>query len=60
VTVLFVTYDIDEPVYLGQRMPVLSSSPTVVLDDVVVIDLPDDRDQLRTGRPTVRRAGRRV
>jgi ABC-type molybdate transport system ATPase subunit len=51
VTVLFVTHDIDEPVDLGQRMPVLSSSPTVVRDDVVVIDLPDDLDQQRTSRP---------
>ena len=30
VTVLFVTHDIDESVYLGQRVIVLSNSPTVV------------------------------
>src|SRR6185437_10316686 len=47
VTILFVTHDIDEAVYLGQRVLVLSSSPTVVLDDVA-IDLPDERDQLTT------------
>jgi NitT/TauT family transport system ATP-binding protein len=47
VTVLFVTHDIDESVYLGQRVIVLSSSPTVVQDDVT-IDLPDERDQLTT------------
>ncbi|GAA4683297.1 ABC transporter ATP-binding protein [Nocardioides nanhaiensis] len=47
VTVLFVTHDIDESVYLGQRVVILSSSPTVVLEDVV-IDLPDERDQLTT------------
>jgi NitT/TauT family transport system ATP-binding protein len=47
VTILFVTHDIDEAVYLGQRVLVLSSSPTVVMDDVA-IDLPDDRDQLTT------------
>ena len=47
VTVLFVTHDIDESVYLGQRVIVLSSSPTVVMADVP-IDLPDDRDQLTT------------
>ncbi len=29
-TMLFVTHDIDEAVYLGQRVVVLSSSPTVV------------------------------
>lgn len=47
VTVLFVTHDIDESVYLGERVIVLSSSPTVVQEDVV-IDLPDERDQLGT------------
>ena len=47
VTVLFVTHDIDESVYLGQRVIVLSSSPTVVMEDVV-IDLPAERDQLGT------------
>ncbi|MGH3386767.1 MAG: ABC transporter ATP-binding protein [Nocardioidaceae bacterium] len=47
VTVLFVTHDIDEAVYLGQRVIVLSMSPTVVLADVAV-DLPDQRDQLHT------------
>ncbi|MCK2217291.1 ABC transporter ATP-binding protein [Actinomadura sp. ATCC 31491] len=47
VTVLFVTHDIDEAVYLGQRVIVLSNSPTVVLEDVP-IDLPADRDQLTT------------
>ncbi|MGW4466441.1 ABC transporter ATP-binding protein [Micromonospora sp. NPDC004704] len=47
VTILFVTHDIDEAVYLGQRVLVLSSSPTVVLDDVA-IDLPAERDQLGT------------
>ena len=29
VTVLFVTHDIDESIYLGQRVIILSSSPTV-------------------------------
>jgi NitT/TauT family transport system ATP-binding protein len=47
VTILFVTHDIDESVYLGQRVLVLSNRPTVVLEDVRV-DLPDERDQLRT------------
>jgi NitT/TauT family transport system ATP-binding protein len=47
ITVLFVTHDIDESVYLGQRVLVLSNRPTVVLEDVHV-DLPDERDQLRT------------
>jgi NitT/TauT family transport system ATP-binding protein len=47
VTVLFVTHDIDESVYLGERVLVLSNRPTVVLEDVR-IDLPDERDQLAT------------
>ncbi|GII96533.1 ABC transporter ATP-binding protein [Sinosporangium siamense] len=47
VTVLFVTHDIDEAVYLGERVLVLSNSPTVVLEDVR-IDLPGERDQLGT------------
>jgi NitT/TauT family transport system ATP-binding protein len=47
VTTLFVTHDIDEAVYLGQRVLILSSSPTVVREDLT-IDLPDERDQLNT------------
>ncbi|MFE7227447.1 ABC transporter ATP-binding protein [Nocardioides sp. NPDC057577] len=47
VTVLFVTHDIDEAVYLGERVLVLSNRPTVILEDVA-IDLPDERDQLTT------------
>ena len=47
VTIVFVTHDIDEAVYLGQRVLILSSSPTVVQEDLAV-DLPDERDQLIT------------
>jgi NitT/TauT family transport system ATP-binding protein len=47
VTVLFVTHDIDESVYLGERVIMLSSSPTVIQEDIV-IDLPAERDQLNT------------
>jgi NitT/TauT family transport system ATP-binding protein len=46
-TILFVTHDIDEAVYMGQRVVILSSSPTRVLEDLV-IDLPAERDQLAT------------
>ncbi|MCC9175613.1 ABC transporter ATP-binding protein [Arthrobacter sp. zg-Y179] len=46
-TILFVTHDIDESVYLGERVIILSSSPTVVQDDIR-IDLPEERDQLET------------
>ena len=47
VTVLFVTHDIDESIYLAQRVLVLSHRPTVILEEVP-IDLPDERDQLTT------------
>lgn len=47
VTVLFVTHDIDEAVYLGQRVLVLSNRPTVIMEDVH-IDLPAERNQIET------------
>jgi NitT/TauT family transport system ATP-binding protein len=47
VTLLFVTHDIDESVYLGQRVIMLSHAPTTVADELA-IDLPDTRDQLTT------------
>jgi NitT/TauT family transport system ATP-binding protein len=47
VTVVFVTHDIDESVYLGDRVVVLTPSPTKVLETLDV-DLPDERDQLET------------
>lgn len=47
VTTVLVTHDIDEAVYLGQRVVVLSSSPTVVQDELQV-DLPSPRDQIST------------
>jgi NitT/TauT family transport system ATP-binding protein len=47
VTLVFVTHDIDESVYLGQRVIMLSSSPTTVAEDLA-IDLPAERDQLST------------
>ncbi|MFD6444292.1 ABC transporter ATP-binding protein [Promicromonospora sp. NPDC060204] len=47
ITVVFVTHDIDEAIYLGERVLVLSARPTVVLEDVA-IGLGPDRDQLET------------
>ena len=47
VTLLFVTHDIDEAVYLGQRVLMLTAAPTRVAEDLP-IDLPADRDQLTT------------
>lgn len=46
-TVLFVTHDIDEAVYLGDRVIVLSGAPAKVARDVH-IDLPRERDQIQT------------
>jgi NitT/TauT family transport system ATP-binding protein len=46
-TVLLVTHDIDESVYLGDRVLVLSSAPGTVVADLTV-DLPPDRDQITT------------
>lgn len=47
VTVVFVTHDIDESVYLSDKVVVLSKSPTVV-KSTLVVDLPRPRDQYRT------------
>ena len=46
-SILFVTHDIDESVYLGQRVIVLSKSPTWVQEDLT-IDLAPERDQITT------------
>src|SRR4051794_29036871 len=47
VTVVFVTHDIDESVYLGDRVVVLTPSPTHV-QEVLDVDLPQPRDQVDT------------
>ncbi|MBI4320619.1 MAG: ABC transporter ATP-binding protein [Chloroflexi bacterium] len=46
-TVLFVTHDIEEAIYLSDTVVVLSKAPAVVMDRVA-IDLPYPRDQLIT------------
>jgi NitT/TauT family transport system ATP-binding protein len=46
-TVLLVTHDIDEAVYLADRVVILSSSPTRVKESIP-IDLPRPRDQIST------------
>jgi NitT/TauT family transport system ATP-binding protein len=48
-TMLFVTHDIDEAVYLADRVVVLSPSPSTVLRQID-IDLPPERDQIETKR----------
>jgi NitT/TauT family transport system ATP-binding protein len=47
VTIVLVTHDIDESVYLGDRVVVLSGTPTRVHEEIA-IDLPGERDQLQT------------
>jgi len=46
-TVLFVTHDIDESVYLADRVVVLSRAPARVVAEIA-IDLPRPRDQIAT------------
>jgi NitT/TauT family transport system ATP-binding protein len=47
ITILFVTHDIDESVYLSDRIVVLSHSPTEV-KEVIAVPLPRPRDQIAT------------
>jgi len=46
-TILFVTHDIDESVYLANRVLVLSRPPARIVEDIAV-DLPEPRDQITT------------
>jgi NitT/TauT family transport system ATP-binding protein len=46
-TILLVTHDIDESVYLADRVLVLSTAPTTVVETLKV-DLPRERDQITT------------
>jgi NitT/TauT family transport system ATP-binding protein len=47
VTIVFVTHDIDESVYLSDRIVVLSSAPTSVRE-LLDVPLPQPRDQVAT------------
>ena len=47
VTVLFVTHDIDESVYMGDRVIILTPRPSRV-QEVLEVDLPRPRDQVET------------
>ena len=46
-TILFVTHDIDESVYLADRVLVLSKPPATLAEEVIV-ELPMPRDQIST------------
>ena len=46
-TILFVTHDIDESVYLADRVLVLSKPPATLAEDIIV-ELPEPRDQIST------------
>src|SRR3954451_6870927 len=47
ITTLFVTHDIDESIYLADRVVVLTHAPTEV-KEAIAVDLPRPRDQLAT------------
>jgi len=47
ITILFVTHDIDESVYLSDRVVVLTHAPTEV-KEILPVDLPSPRDQIAT------------
>jgi NitT/TauT family transport system ATP-binding protein len=47
VTIMFVTHDIDESVYLSDRVVVLTHAPTEV-KEIIDVDLPFPRDQITT------------
>ena len=47
ITIVFVTHDIDESVYLGDRVVVLTHAPAQV-KEIVDVDLPGQRDQIAT------------
>ena len=47
ITIVFITHDIDEAVYLSDRVVVLSRSPATVVD-VLTTNLPRPRDQIAT------------
>jgi len=48
ITALFVTHDIDESVYLADRVVILSQPPATSVKEILDVPLPRPRDQLAT------------
>ncbi len=48
ITALFVTHDIDESVYLADRVVILSSPPATNVKEILDVPLPRPRDQITT------------
>lgn len=46
-TIVFVTHDIEEAIYLSDRVIILSASPSVIIEDIA-IELPRPRNQIDT------------
>ena len=47
ITLMLITHDIDEAIYMGDQVLVLSASPAIVRA-AIDVDLPGDRDQIET------------
>ena len=47
ITIVFITHDLEEAIYLGDRVIALSANPGRIAD-IVEVDLPSPRDQLTT------------
>jgi NitT/TauT family transport system ATP-binding protein len=47
ITVVFITHDLEEAIYLGDRVIVLGDTPARIIESIDV-DLPHPRDQLTT------------
>jgi NitT/TauT family transport system ATP-binding protein len=47
ITVVFITHDLEEAIYLGDRVAVLGGSPATIVE-MIDVDLPRPRNQLTT------------
>jgi NitT/TauT family transport system ATP-binding protein len=51
ITVVFITHDLEEAIYLGDRVAVLGGSPATIVE-MIDVDLPRPRNQLTTREDT--------